>query len=153
MKSECKNSKPYPYNRKNNTCIGKSNCLETCKCATAYELGIETEVEQSEASRSGVFVLFIAIGVFMICLFFAFVHRKQPQAFSKVSYFARKCKKMDDFDIKCCLEYLFQMWDFFSDVLLSMDIFDHYYQVCMLYVFNLISNWCLCICTVWCDSV
>ena len=112
------NGKNYGYKRNNNSCYSKQGCLDTCSCETAYTLGLE-EFIPSEAGQISFAVLVVAVCALSALVVFGKVH-----AIGIVSIGLRS----DYFAFMGFIAFIFQIWDFFSDLLLCFDIFDHYNQ-------------------------
>ena len=116
-------SRNVPWTRTNNTCVGKEDCLDTCTCVTEYDAGIY----EYNASSFGdtlfsilIFVIIVAIG----CGFAGLGYNKNVCGRKQIW----KCKKRDDFSLMFLFGYVFQLWDFFSDILLCYDIYDRWFQ-------------------------
>ena len=109
--SYCSGSTPYGYTRNNDRCYSKDNCEDTCECDTAYALGLEV-FEESELSN----VVFWLLGLFVAILTIIGIGERfiglTKSTFNIMGYFL----------------FVLQIWDFFSDLLLFEDIFEHYQQ-------------------------
>ena len=110
--------KIYGYTRNSKICSGRDECLDTCTCETAYTLGYEAYVDNKTAD----FLLNVLIGV-VIGLTVLFIGGKIHSAGVHVVGY-----KSDYFELGGCLGFVFQIWDFFSDLLLCYDMYDHYIQ-------------------------
>ena len=97
--------------------------LKTCSCATAYTLGLEEFIESAGGQIS-----FVVLIVVVCCLLFVVLigqfHATGLDSLGGISIGI----KSDYFELFGCMAFIIQIWDFFSDLLLCFDIFDHYNQ-------------------------
>ena len=115
--------KTVSWTRNNDTCVGKNGCSDTCKCVTEYKAGI-FEYSQTQIIRQSVVILTLIVGIpfFFVC--FGLFYNSSLSGRKQIG----RCKKRDDFKFSLCFGFLFQLWDFFSDIFLCFDMFDHFYQ-------------------------
>ena len=116
-------SKNVPWTRTNDTCIGKEDCLDTCTCVTEYDAGIY----KYEASLFGDYLFNVLLCVVGVALGFGiggWGYNKNVCGRKQIW----RCKKRDDFLLMSVFGYVFQLWDFFSDILLFYDIYDRWDQ-------------------------
>ena len=111
------------WTRSNETCIGAQKCVDTCTCVTEYDAGI---YEYMESQFIGIFfyVLVVVVIAVLFCGFAGLGYNKHVCGRKQIW----RCNKRDDFLIGSLIGYVFQLWDFFSDLLLCYDIYDHWYQ-------------------------
>lgn len=118
-----------PWDRLNDNCIGSEECGDTCDCVTAYAAGLESYVEAQWFGDAELVLIFTIVGL-TICGFMAKFYGKGLLGVKDTKY----CKIRDDLQMIAYFTYLFQLWDFWSDLLLNQNIYDHFDKVLHLFL-------------------
>ena len=114
-----------PWDRLSDNCIGSQECGDTCDCVTAYAAGLESYVEAEWFEYAELGLVFVVLFLLML----AFVSKCYGRRLLPVGN-TKYCKIRDDLQIYSYFGFLFQLWDFWSDLLLNQNMYDHFVKVC-----------------------
>ena len=104
--------------------VSKQHCLDSCNCDTAYTLGLEKFIP-SQFGQTSFIVLVVVVCTLLVVVILGTMHASGLDwTICRISIGIRS----DHFEFIGFSAFIFQIWDFFSDLLLCLDIFDHYNQ-------------------------
>ena len=93
-------------------CIGSDGCGDTCDCVTAYFAGLESYTEAKWFKYAELGLVWFVVSLVILGLA-GKCYEKGLLHFRDTKY----CKMRDDLQILGYFGFLFQLWDFWSDLL------------------------------------